>query len=743
VKFFPNFSRTVVAVAAASALFSGCSGGSSPTAGVLPDAGPRNIGSQIAKPPTAAMIKTMHRANFGRLPADLNIKVPTLHEMQTMATGRTEGIHPSSSVPPGSIEGIGTLINGAQPYTGVTVEHSAYTTRDFTLAYPPGATGPQALFAPLTLSPNGGCFATSSVAINTGSQNYSYFVVLDGCSGPVQAVVATPIDDKFVNKYAYINTDGRQVYQTLIYTPDATVTPTSMWLALIWSPYAPNGGAWELLTTDHGNTGLTFGASMWATDYQPGPCSGNSASVVMDHLALLDPTIDPTNGGTFEEVQPQMAHTTSSIRSIYPNCFNPDASGPATNQFILARPNSYWRVARTNPRTATCATLTGVLGYYPCDLQSAYKLPSNTNGTGKTIAIVDAFDDPNAEADLAVYRTKFGLPSCSTANGCFKKIDQTGGATAPPPNAGWAQEISLDLDMASATCPNCRILLVEATDNSDTNLFAAVDAAASAAAPFHPSAISNSYGRPEYPTDPSSNIHFTHPGIAITASSGDGGYGPTYPAASPYLTAVGGTSLYPLNNVARGAYENAWNGAGSGCSLYETKPSFQHDAGCTKRTIADVSAVADPYTGVSVYDTYQTGRTSWLVFGGTSVSAPIIAGVYALNGSTTVYDAQSAYLNSTALFDVVGGSNGTCAPLTYLCGAVPGYDGPTGLGTPNGVNAFGGPTGPAANVSSANDTVGGPIRDVTSSLRSGHPVRVCNAAAPGSMACQALRLDGV
>jgi hypothetical protein len=322
-------------------------------------------------------------------------------------------------------------------------------------------------------------------------------------------------------------------------------------------------------------------------------------------------------------------------------------------------------------------------GYGAADLKSAYALPSA--GSGQTVAIVDAYDDPNAESDLTTYRSQYGLPACTTANGCFKKVNETGGSTPPSADSGWAEEESLDLDMVSAVCPSCHILLVEASQPSMADLGTAVNTAVSLGAKF----VSNSYGGSEDATDPSSDSsYFNHPGVAITVSSGDSGYGVEYPAASQYVTAVGGTSLSRSSN-ARGWSETAWSGAGSGCSTYDAKPSWQHDTGCAKRTVADVSAVADPNTGLAVYDTYQTG--GWLVVGGTSASAPIIAGVYALAGSPAAgtYPASYPYSHTGNLNDVTSGSNGSCSP-SYLCTAGAGYDGPTGLGTPNGATGFGG-----------------------------------------------------
>jgi subtilase family serine protease len=319
-------------------------------------------------------------------------------------------------------------------------------------------------------------------------------------------------------------------------------------------------------------------------------------------------------------------------------------------------------------------------GYNPADLQSAYGLSSN-GGSGQTIAIVDAYDDGNAESDLAVYRSAFGLPPCTTANGCFKKIDQDGGTNYPRGDAGWAEEISLDLDMASAICPGCHILLVEAKSNSLVNLGIAVNRAASTAGVV---AISNSYGASEFSSEASYQDYYNHPGKAVTVSSGDNGYGVEFPAASQYVTAVGGTSLTKSGNSWS---EKAWSGAGSGCSAYISKPSWQQDAGCSRRTVADVSAVADPNTGVSVYDTFRLHPGGWLVFGGTSVAAPIIAAVYAVaNNTASITYGSYPYSHTSGLTDITSGSNGRCG--SYLCTAGTGYDGPTGLGTPKGTGAF-------------------------------------------------------
>jgi subtilase family serine protease len=341
-------------------------------------------------------------------------------------------------------------------------------------------------------------------------------------------------------------------------------------------------------------------------------------------------------------------------------------------------------LVRTDAKGKPAAT-SAPSGYGPADLQSAYNLAGLQSG-GRTVAIVDAYDDPTAEADLATYRSTFGLPPCTTANGCFHKINQRGTTAPPRKNGGWAQEISLDLDMVSASCPDCHITLVEADSASFANLGAAVQTAAKQPGVV---AISNSYGGSDA-SDGTYGNYYNHPGIAVTASTGDNGYqGGSYPASSSYVTAVGGTSLKKAS-TARGWSESVWSGAGAGCSTYNAAlpAAAGFDTGCSKRAMADVSAVADPYTGVAVYDsTAYQGSSGWMVFGGTSASAPIIASVYALSGNTAGYANALPYQHASALNDVTTGSDGSC-PTTQWCTARSGWDGPTGLGTPNGVSAF-------------------------------------------------------
>jgi subtilase family serine protease len=323
-------------------------------------------------------------------------------------------------------------------------------------------------------------------------------------------------------------------------------------------------------------------------------------------------------------------------------------------------------------------------GYGPADLRAAYHLPA-AGGADQTVAVVDAGDDPTAEADLAVYRQTYGLPPCTTADGCFRKVGQDGRADPLPQDWGWALETSLDLDMVSAACPQCRILLVESDDPSISALATAVDTAVALGA----DEVSNSYGSPEATGVDAFRADYAHPGAAIVAAGGDSGYTvPSLPAVYPSVIAVGGTSLTPSDD-ARGWHETAWNGAGSGCSAWLDKPAWQTDPNCPGRTVADVSAVADPRTSPAVYDTHD--EDGWVRVGGTSAAAPFVAGVIALAGHPERFpDASYLYAHSGQLNDVVGGDNvsqNDCGG-DYLCTAVPGYDGPTGNGTPNGLGAF-------------------------------------------------------
>jgi len=324
--------------------------------------------------------------------------------------------------------------------------------------------------------------------------------------------------------------------------------------------------------------------------------------------------------------------------------------------------------------------------YGPAQFHGAYNLPATSSAsTAPTIAIVDAYDDPNAEADLGVYDAQYGLPACTTANGCFRKVSQTGTTRYPRSNSGWALEISLDIETAHEICQSCKILLVEASSSSMSNLGASVNEAVRLGA----TVVSNSYGGGESSADTSyDSAYFNHPGVAITVSSGDSGYGVEYPAASRYVTAVGGTTLNLGSGNAYGS-ESAWSSGGSGCSRYDAKPSWQTDTGCSRRTVADVSADADPNTGAAVYDSVPySGQSGWFQVGGTSLASPLIAGVYALAGNAaSVTYGSYPYSHTSSLHDVSTGSNGSCGG-SYLCTAGSRYDGPTGLGSPNGVGGF-------------------------------------------------------
>jgi Putative Ig domain len=329
------------------------------------------------------------------------------------------------------------------------------------------------------------------------------------------------------------------------------------------------------------------------------------------------------------------------------------------------------------------------VGYGPSQLQSAYKLTSASasGGSGRTIAIVDAFDDPTAASDLAAYRSSAGLPAVPS----FQKLNQNGQTSPLPAEApasdDWTLEESLDLDMASAICPLCNIVLVEASNDSGNGLYIAENTAASLAG-----YISNSWGGTEASSDTSlDSSSFNHPGHVITASAGDSDFGVSYPAASPNVISVGGTSL-STSSSSRGWSESVWNtapgseGTGSGCSAFEPQPSWQtalNLSGCSRRIDNDVAADADPTTGVAVYDT-SNGNGGWNEVGGTSASSPMLAAMFALAGSPGSTPADDIYTHTGDFFDVTSGNNGSCSPA-YLCTAETGYDGPTGIGTPNGI----------------------------------------------------------
>jgi hypothetical protein len=344
----------------------------------------------------------------------------------------------------------------------------------------------------------------------------------------------------------------------------------------------------------------------------------------------------------------------------------------------------------------------------PEALHAAYALPNETAASSlQTVAVVDAFDDPSAEADLGVYDEQFGLPACTSANGCFRKVNESGNASPLPRKQGeWAGEISIDVQIARAVCQSCKILLVEASSEEFSDLGAAVNAAAKAGA----SEISNSYGgAEEHGYTSLATSYFDHPGVVLAASSGDCGYfnkacpgeptGANFPADSAGVVAVGGTSL----QESAGAWSSTvWNEGGSGCSKVFSAAPWQSAAagfaaaGCgSGRSVADVAAIGDPETGVDVYDSTPEGNgnpTGWGVWGGTSVAAPIVAGEFGLAGGAhgVEYPAETLYPylgDASVLYDVVSGNNGTCSGTT-ACKAAAGYDGPTGVGSPLGLGAL-------------------------------------------------------
>jgi Subtilase family len=483
-----------------------------------------------------------------------------------------------------------------------------------------------------------------------------------------------------------------------------------------------------------------------------------------------------------------------SVRSV---CADP-TPGHAGCMSLQLVPETAAARAHTHPLGMTRATATatagrsgevcelptaaeGCFGLRPQDVHSAYRLPTNASGT-QTVALVDAFNDPNAERDLETYDREFGLPQCTKADGCFRQVNQSGETTSLPfPTSeaelkaaskgspaerekareaeGWSIEISLDVESAHATCQNCHIALVEASSSAYDNL----EAAEESAVRLHADEVSNSWGGPECEEDLGcleDSSTFDHPGTVITASAGDDGYlnwleAPqssyaNYPASSPHVVAVGGTRLL-LGEHGEWAGESVWNdggenkgvrdghgAGGGGCSIQFAAPPWQQrvldwsSVGCAgKRAVADVSADADPYTGLAVYDTSPECKEEveeensegdivettvhWCTIGGTSLASPLIASVFALAGGAegVDYPAQTLYENAaqspSSLHDVTEGSNGRCrtpfdggtaspscttaeeaasCSSRLICVAGTGYDGPTGVGTPDGITAF-------------------------------------------------------
>lgn len=357
----------------------------------------------------------------------------------------------------------------------------------------------------------------------------------------------------------------------------------------------------------------------------------------------------------------------------------------------ISAPAAAGSTAKAAANAVTSAATTTPNGLSPANLQQAYNLQGSTSGSGQTVAVVTPYDDPSAASDLAAYRSQYGLSPCTVANGCFKQVSQTGTSTLPSTSATWDATEAASIDTISAICPNCHILVIEATSVAITDLGTAENEAVSLGAKFIDNDwfIYESSGETSYDTS-----YFNHPGVAITAPSGDStGYGVTYPAASPDVMAVGGTTLTADSSSPRGYDEAAWTNSGSGCSQYETKPSWQTDTGCATRTLNDLSA--DAGTPVAFYDTPT--EAGWGTASGTDISSAIIAATYALAGTPGSSDNPaeypyehpggaytspgSAYTSADGLNNITTGSDGSCS-VTYLCTAGAGYNGPTGLGTP-------------------------------------------------------------
>lgn len=319
--------------------------------------------------------------------------------------------------------------------------------------------------------------------------------------------------------------------------------------------------------------------------------------------------------------------------------------------------------ARGNPLASTSPT-----GLSPATIKGVYNFTASpTAGAGKTIAIVDAYDDPSAESDLGVFSNQYGLPSCTTANGCFQKVDQNGGTRYPRTNTGWALEISLDVQWAHAVAPGAKILLVEASSNSLTNLFAAEDYAKN-----HAQYVSNSWGASEFSGESANDSHFAQPGVSFFVSSGDAGLPAEYPSASPNVISVGGTTLHFSGSTFTS--ETGWSSGGGGCSAYESATSAQlafgeyAQVGCGgMRATPDVALDADPASGVSVYDSvrYQ-GQQGWFTVGGTSASSPMWAARSAVAG--TAVNAATVYGSAITFRDIMQGNNGApCLVGFDLC----------------------------------------------------------------------------
>ena len=350
-------------------------------------------------------------------------------------------------------------------------------------------------------------------------------------------------------------------------------------------------------------------------------------------------------------------------------------------------------------------------GFGPPDLQAAYNIPATITAS-PTVAIVDAYGYTALESDLGKYRAQYGLPACTIANGCLKVVNSTGLTSPLPPNPpaadDWTVETALDVDMVSAACPTCKILVIQANDPGDTLLTAQATAKQLGA-----TVISNSWGGAEQPGTPATaeEAYFNQAGVTVFVASGDNGYndagqGPDYPGTSQYAIAVGGTALVK-DGSARGWSEHAWTSGGSACSLSIPKPAYQDLSPCQYKATTDIAAVGDPATGLAVYNAANGG---WISVGGTSASSPFVAAIFAATGNGAVMTGKFVKDNAAKLFDVLTGTNGTCPAGTgLLCTATAGWDGPTGYGTPNVallIGATGGGTDPTGSGSGSGSGTG-------------------------------------
>jgi hypothetical protein len=430
------------------------------------------------------------------------------------------------------------------------------------------------------------------------------------------------------------------------------------------------------------------GGSTW----QPATVKGSEVSFSAPagtKVSLRVSATDSSGSAITETIDNAYAISTSAASAGYRAA---DCAQPVTghvNCYLVYSPQTA-AVRGAAAGFGPAARLGAPVGWGAADIEKAYKLP--VSHVGGTVAVVEMFDTPKLASYLNAYRKQYGLPPCTTANGCFRKVNEYGQPTPLPPNGtntNWDLEATLDVDMVSAACPKCHILVVEAKPVSWADFANAENTAARLGAV----AISNSYGTRESGQVQTYADAYHHPGHAIVVASGDYGFiAASFPANLATVTAAGGTELSTAHN-GRGYSERVWNdpsgASGSGCSAYVAKPAWQHDNHCPDRTVTDVSAVA---TNIAVYEPTYGG---WLLVGGTSAASPLIAGVYALAGNATTVSPGYEYAHPGAFFDVTAGNNAWASGSSsaacggdYLCVAKPGYDAPTGLGTPNSTTAF-------------------------------------------------------